>query len=209
VIDAATAERHPEGDLTSGCPRTPVRWHDVAVGALTGEGLGLDYGKLRLDRTTEGWIIAGASLRDRVAECLEDVAVGVEHIGSSSVLGLLAKPIVDLAVGLSVLEDLDAVRTRLEASGWIYRGDAGENGGHVFVLEARPWHRVAHLHGVEYGGAQWLNYLRFRDLLRRSSDARDRYEAVKLRLAQEHGADRKAYTDAKSVVVSSLLCDVE
>lgn len=139
-----------------------------------------------------GWIIAGASLRDRVAECLEDIAVGVEHIGSSSVLGLLAKPIVDLAVGLSVLEDLDAVRTRLEAAGWIYRGDAGENGGHIFVLETRPWHRVAHLHGDEYGGAQWLNYLRFRDLLRRSSDARARYEAVKLRLAQEHGADRKA-----------------
>lgn len=180
----------------------------MAVGALAGEGLGLDYDELRLDRTTEAWILAGAALRDRVAACLDNVAVGAELIGSSSVLGLLAKPIVDLAVGLSVPDDLDAVRARLETAGWIYRGDAGENGGHIFVLEARPSHRVAHLHGVQHGGSQWLNYLRFRDLLRRSSHARDRYEAVKLRRAREHGNDRKAYTEAKSAVVRSLLHDV-
>jgi GrpB-like predicted nucleotidyltransferase (UPF0157 family) len=181
----------------------------VAVETPAGEGLGLDYGKLRLDRTTESWVIAGSSLRDRVAESLEGVAACVEQIGSSSVPGLVAKPIVDLAVGLSVRHDLAAVSRRLEAAGWIYRGDAGENGGHVFVLEARPWHRVAHVHVVQYGGAQWLNYLRLRDLLRRSSEARDQYGAVKLRLAQEHGDDRKAYAEGKSAVVRALLADID
>ena len=176
--------------------------------ALTDEGFGLDYDTLRLDRTTEGWIIAGSGLRDGVAESLANVAVAVEQIGSSSVLGLLAKPIVDLAVGLSAHHDLATVSSRLEAAGWIYRGDAGENGGHVFVLEARPWHRVAHLHIVEYRGAQWLNYLRLRDLLRRSAEARDQYEAVKIRLAEENEDDRKAYTDGKSAVVVSLLSDI-
>lgn len=120
-------------------------------------------------------------------------------------LGLLAKPIVDLAVGLSTDRDLDAVTKELEEAGWIYRGDAGDSGGHVFVLEARPWHRVAHLHVVGHGGLQWRNYLRLRDLLRTSPDARHQYEAVKLRLAAEHGDDRLAYTDGKSAVVSSLL----
>jgi GrpB-like predicted nucleotidyltransferase (UPF0157 family) len=179
------------------------------VDALTNAGLGLDYDTTRLDRTTEDWLVAGSELRDRVADSLDTVAAGVEQIGSSSVLGVLAKPIVDLAVGLSADHDLPAVTTRLEAAGWIYRGDAGDNGGHVFVLEARPWHRVAHLHVVDYGGLQWRNYVRFRDLLRSSSEARDRYEAVKLRLIEEHGDDRKAYTDGKSAVVTSLLHGAE
>lgn len=183
--------------------------HDVDVEALTNVGLGLDYDTTRLDRTTEDWLVAGSGLRNRVAEILDTVAVGVEQVGSSSVLGLLAKPIVDLAVGLSADHDLPAVTSRLEAAGWIYRGDAGDDGGHVFVLEARAWHRVAHLHVVEYGGEQWRNYVRFRDLLRSSSEARDRYEAVKVTLIEEHRDDRKAYTGGKSAVVRSLLHCVE
>jgi len=175
------------------------------VEALTHAGLGLDYNELRLDRTTEDWITAGSSLRQQVAAILEDHAAGVEQVGSSSIVGLMAKPIVDLAVGVSEHHDLGAVRERLEAAGWIYRGDAGNDGGHVFVLEARPWHRVAHLHVVDHGGTQWHSYLVLRDLLRRSAAARERYEAVKLSLVEEFGDDRKAYTDGKSDIVRVLL----
>lgn len=177
--------------------------------ALIDEGLGLDHHALRLERTTESWVIAGSSLRDEVAAVLEGEAASVEQIGSSSVIGLLAKPIVDLAVGLSAQHDIIAVREGLEGAGWIYRGDAGENGGHVFVLEARPWHRVAHIHVVQHPGTQWLDYLRLRDLLRRSLQACERYESVKVRLVDELGNNRKAYADAKTEVVRSLLREVE
>jgi GrpB-like predicted nucleotidyltransferase (UPF0157 family) len=179
------------------------------VDALTDAGLGLGYHELRLDRTTEGWVAAGSSLGEQVAAIVVDDAANVEQIGSSSVVGLLAKPIVDLAVGLSEHHDLGAVRERLEVAGWIYRGDAGNHGSHVFVLEARPWHRVAHLHVVDHGSTQWRNYLVLRDLLRRSSDARDQYEAVKLRLVEAFGDDRKAYTDGKSDIVRSLIREPE
>ncbi len=172
---------------------------------LVDAGLGLDYGTVRLERTTEDWMLAGARLREEVAQTLGALVGGVEQVGSSSVPGLLAKPIVDLAVGLATDHALTTVIDRMESSGWIYRGDAGDDGGHVFVLEVRPWHRVAHVHAVEHEGVQWRDYLRFRDLLRRSPEARDRYEAVKLRLAQQHANDRKAYTDGKTKVVSDLL----
>ena len=172
---------------------------------LTAAGLGLDYGAIRLDRTTEAWLAVGAELRNRVAEALDGLAADVEVIGSSSVPGLLAKPIIDLAVGLDANQSLSPVTARLQADGWIYRGDAGSDGGHVFVRETRPWHRVAHLHVVDHDGRQWQNYLRFRDLLRRSPDARERYEAVKLKLAQEEPTDRKAYTRGKTEVVTSLI----
>jgi GrpB-like predicted nucleotidyltransferase (UPF0157 family) len=136
---------------------------------------------------------------------LGDSAAAVEQIGSASVAGLLAKPIVDLAVGLAPEHPLGQVRSRLESEGWIYRGDAGADGGHVVVLEDRPWHRVAHAHVVPVGGDQWRNYLRLRDLLRESPSARERYAAVKRRLLDEVGNDRSAYTTGKSDVVLSLL----
>lgn len=168
-------------------------------------GLGLDYDDLRLARTIEGWVVAGACLRDRVDAILGPDAADVQQIGSSSVLGLLAKPIVDLAAGIAEHHDLARIQAKLENAGWIYRGDAGEDGGHVFVLETRPWHRIAHLHVVDAHARQWSDYLRLRDLLHRNPDARRAYEAVKVQLVEEFAEDRKQYTKGKSAIVQSLL----
>lgn len=118
----------------------------------------------------------------------------MEQVGSAAVVGLLAKPIMDLAVGLALDQEVVTIRRRLESDAWIYRGDAAGDGGHVFVLETRPWFRVAHLHVVAHVGRQWRDYLLLRDLLRHSPEARDRFEAVELRLLQNSGNDRRAYT---------------
>lgn len=167
--------------------------------------LGLDRDRLRFGRTTQGWLDAGERLRDELSGQLRNSIAGVEHIGSSSVVGLLAKPIIDLVIGLGPDHPVSPVREKLESTGWIYRGDAGAHGGHLFVLETRPWHRVAHIHIVVHGGEQWRNYVRLRELLRLSASARERYESVKLRLADEVGDDRVAYTEGKSSVITSLL----
>lgn len=185
--------------------RVGTRGQYSDVERLTAAGLGQDYESMTLSRTTEAWLAAGVALQRRVTNVLDGVTAHVEVIGSSSVLGLMAKPIIDLAVGLTVDQPLPPITTRLEADGWIYRGDAGDDGGHVFVLEARPWHRVAHLHVASYEGKSWWDYLRLRDLLRQSPDARNRYEAVKVDLAQRDPVDRKAYTIGKTGVVMSLL----
>ncbi len=190
--------------LLRSMPPDPQRQLD----ALTSAGLGLDYGTVRLEQTTEGWLIAGARLLDEVRDSLGPLVAGIEQIGSSSVPGLLAKPIVDLAAGLAAAHDPGFLIERMEFAGWIYRGDAGDQGGHVFVLEDRPWHRVAHLHAVEHDGTQWRHYLRFRDLLRGDPKARERYEVVKVRLADQHGNDGKAYTDGKTDVVTELLAEL-
>lgn len=63
-------------------------------------GLGLDYGTVRLCRAEQAWVRAGKNLRDQVASALPRHVIAVEHIGSSSVPGLLSKPIIDLAIGV-------------------------------------------------------------------------------------------------------------
>lgn len=181
--------------------------HGQVVIDFTAAGIGLDYDVLRLDRMTTDQVAAGSRLRDEVAGLLASGVEGVEQIGSSSVTGLLAKPIIDLAVGIATRVQVATVRSLLEDASWIYRGDAGDSGGHVFVLETLPWHRVAHVHVVEFAGEQWGNYLRFRDLLRRSPQARERYGNAKARLSETHMHDRRAYTDGKTIIVHDLLAD--
>ena len=180
-------------------------WHHRCVDDLIEAGLGLDYDTLRFGRTTEQWVLAGARLRDRIASELAALVADVEQVGSSSVEGLMAKPIVDLAAGLATEHEFAPVRATLEQRGWIYRGDARDEGGHVFVLETRPLHRVAHLHVVEHEGRQWRNYLQLRDLLRHSPEARAKYEAVKQQVSGQVGDDRDAYTKGKSAIVHELL----
>ena len=174
---------------------------------LTNAALGLDHHTVRLRPTTREWVAAGARLRSIVEGSLTGLVAGVQQIGSSSVVGLLAKPIVDLAAGVGPGHQLVSIRSRLALDGWIYRGDAGESGGHVFVLDARASFCVAHLHVVEHEGQQWLDYLLFRDVLLESETARARYEAVKQQLVREVGDDRVAYTVGKSVIVRQLLME--
>ncbi len=157
---------------------------------------------------TTDHVNAGSRLRDAVEAAIGSEVSGVEQIGSSSVSGLLAKPIVDLAIGIVSTGRIGTIRTLLEAADWIYRGDAGDSGGHVFVLETQPWHRVAHVHVVDFRGDQWHNYLRFRDLLRRSPQAQARYGDAKMKLAETHHHDRRAYTDGKTRIVHELLADL-
>lgn len=170
-----------------------------------GAGLGVQYGSVLLARATDEWSRIGSLLATSVREALPDAAAAVEHIGSTSVPGLLAKPIIDLAIAVQpgvVVKDVAEPLSRL---GWIYRGDAGNAGGWVFVLEDSPWHRVAHAHGVEAGGEQWSGYLRFRDLLRSSTAAREVYGQAKERLAELHPDGRAEYTAGKTETVEQLL----
>ena len=171
---------------------------------LEGLGLGLPKSVVRLVRAERAWSAAADRLIDAVRRALGRDVEAVEHIGSTSVRDLLAKPIVDLAARLVPSASEERAVARLEGAGWEYRGDAGNAGGFVFVLEVRPDFRVAHLHVVHHDDAQWPQYLAFRDRLRADPSARAEYERVKCVLAAEHVDDREAYTAGKNDVVQRL-----
>lgn len=172
-----------------------------------GGGLGLDYDVLHLQVATADWQTIGANLARQTATALGDLAVDVQHVGSTSVPGLLAKPIIDLAVGLRTVDDFAAAEQVLTEHAWIYRGDSGDEGGHLFVLESKPWVRVAHAHAVAHDDWQWNRYLQFRDHLRSNATARESYAAAKAALLAELGTNgiRETYTDRKTPIVSALL----
>ena len=168
-------------------------------------GLGIDYGTVGLAAARPEWGCLAKRLAEEIRDKLGRSTASVEHVGSSAVPGLAAKPIIDLAVGLRRHVPLDALTRSLDGVGYEFRGDAGDQGGLVFVLEDRPKHRVVHLHVVDHGGEEWHRYLTFRDLLRTNAEARERYERMKRELAKRFPDDRKAYTAGKQSLVRGLL----
>jgi GrpB-like predicted nucleotidyltransferase (UPF0157 family) len=135
---------------------------------------------------------------------------GVEHVGSTAVPGLAAKPIIDL---MASVRDPDAVIGQagelLAADGWCYVPPELDSGGswRRFFVKPDPsaQHRYAHLHVIAAGHPRWAEQITFRDALRRDDELAGRYADLKRRLAAEHAADREAYTEAKGDFVRDAL----
>lgn len=129
----------------------------------------------------------------------------IEHVGSTSVPGLLAKPIVDLLLVAPGLDDLDRCVAPLEALGWVHRGPYGDDPLRRYFVLDRCGRRMAQLHAWPEEAPAWRDMLRFRDLLRGSADLRAAYEREKLRVAEEVGWDKRAYSVAKGAFIEDAL----
>ena len=130
----------------------------------------------------------------------------LEHIGSTAVPGLAAKPIIDMLAGVQSMEDADALLAPLRDYGYVTPPDC--NLGLVdrrWLLRHASARRTHHLHLVVLGGYGWRRTLRFRDLLCAHAEAAKQYEELKLRLVQVAGSDRTGYALAKTEFVQDLL----
>ena len=123
----------------------------------------------------------------------------LEHIGSTSVPGLAAKPIIDMLLIVDDVEDEAAFVPPLESAGFELR--VREPDHRMF----RTPQRDMHLHVYAPGRAEERDYLDLRDWLRVSTEDRTRYETVKRHLAQQHWDDMNDYADAKTDVVLDIL----
>jgi GrpB-like predicted nucleotidyltransferase (UPF0157 family) len=138
-----------------------------------------------------------------VAECravLGEQALAVEHIGSTAVPGLAAKPIIDVMIGVPP-GCPTAVAKQLAMHGWAHLGEAGVRGREYLRRRAR---QHANVHVVEHGSALWQENLALREYLRRDADARRRYAAAKRQAAQE-APNLLAYSKHKAAVVAELV----
>lgn len=152
-----------------------------------------------------GWAALAAEACQEARSACGDLLADLQHVGSTSVPDLPAKPILDLAAAVRTLAVIPELIEKLTGIGYIYRGDGGENGGHLFVRELTPDVRTIHLHVVVQDGQQWRNYLLFRDLLRRDAGIRKRYAELKKQLGTTFRNDRKAYTAAKEDFIRAVL----
>lgn len=152
------------------------------------------------------WASRAEVVRDQVATIL---SADVEHVGSTSVPGLAAKPIIDV---MAEAEDLDAAvasfGAELAAAGWCYvppELDQREWRRFFVLPDPSGQHRAAHLHLIQAGHHRWRDQLAFRDALRADPALVARYAALKRGLIDAYAGEREAYTEGKADFVREVL----
>jgi GrpB-like predicted nucleotidyltransferase (UPF0157 family) len=144
------------------------------------------------------WEAAFIEERKRLAGALGDIAKGIEHYGSTAVPGMRAKPILDILVGVSPLDDWVRCRALLEALGYDYAANAGVPGHHIFGRGRNSTERTHLVHIVKFLGEEWCSNLALRDALRRDESLRAKYLEVKERAIVASPANRAKYTELKA-----------
>jgi GrpB-like predicted nucleotidyltransferase (UPF0157 family) len=174
--------------------RTPRR-PDVTTVELIG---GVEALTLELHRYDDRWVGVYREHRRRIREALPAAGVDIEHIGSTAVPGLAAKPIIDIVV---TVDDITAEEDYLDpllAAGYVLRV---REPGHRLV---RTPARDVHVHLYERGDPAVDDYLLLRDHLRSDPDDRSLYEATKRTLLRQRWDDMNAYADAKTDVIAAI-----
>jgi GrpB-like predicted nucleotidyltransferase (UPF0157 family) len=142
------------------------------------------------------------SLRKRIADALGDMAAAIEHVGSTAVPDLAAKPVIDIDVLLASETMLPAAIERLAGLGYTHQGNLGIPEREAFVTPANdPPH---HLYLCPPGSAEFRRHVAFRDYLRAHPKDAQIYAELKLALAQQFRNDRPAYNAAKTEFVTEL-----
>ncbi len=149
------------------------------------------------------WAAEFAVLEGRLRAALGDAAVRIEHIGSTAVPGLAAKPVLDVQVSVRSLEPGDDFRAPLQALGFVYRAENPERTKRYF--REPPGQRRVHLHVRQAGSFAEQFPLLFRDYLRVHPDRADAYATVKRDCARRFRHDRQGYVEAKDAFVWQLI----
>jgi GrpB-like predicted nucleotidyltransferase (UPF0157 family) len=134
------------------------------------------------------------------------LTAGIEHVGSTAVQGLVAKPVLDLMAGVASLDTDAEVAEVLAVNDWHFvPPDLDDRPFRRFFVKVQEGRRLAHLQIIESSNSRWSDQLTFRDSLRADESLANDYAELKRRLAAEHAEDREAYTEAKSNFIQSVL----
>lgn len=152
------------------------------------------------------WPVAFEAEAAIIRDALGDRAVTVEHMGSTSVPGLCAKPIIDIALGVPDSADEDAYLPDLVAAGFVLRIREPEWHEHRVFKSVR---RNVNMHVWSSGAEILKRHLAFRDWLRTHPADRDRYAAAKRDLASRHWDHIQQYADAKDDIVASIHATID
>ncbi len=173
--------------------------------------IGLKHGKVELaDHDTE-WEINAAQTIERLWQAFGSVAKDIQHVGSTAIQPIKAKPIIDLAVAVDDFSEVEALQTRLENAGFLRRHwETDEQMLFAVGDYTTPDGVVTHfIHVVKTDSMDWHNYLNFRDYLNAKLAVARRYETLKIKLAAENQSDkgREKYLAGKRGFIEKTLQD--
>jgi GrpB-like predicted nucleotidyltransferase (UPF0157 family) len=140
----------------------------------------------------------------RIDTACDDLPIRLEHIGSTAIPGMSAKPVIDILAGCPANVDRAPYVAALRQLGYTHRGNNGLPGRNYFVRGSPRSHQV---HLVSWSSALWRDHLAFRDYLRSHAEVARQYEELKRQLAITFADDRRAYSEAKGPFIRAILRD--
>ena len=166
--------------------------------------LGLKHGINALVDHDPEWSREFMAERARIHSAIAKVARGIEHYGSTAVDGLRAKPILDILVGVSPLEDWIRCKRPLETLGYDYAEHAGVPGHHIFGRGRDRSERTHLVHVVEFNGEPWRSNLAFRDALNADATLRAEYLRIKEQAVILAPEGRAKYNELKHAFIEGV-----
>ena len=152
----------------------------------------------------EAWASAFEEIKHEIECAVGDLIVGIEHVGSTAVKGLSAKPIIDIDIIIQDYSVLDALVHKLNAIGYIHEGNLGIKDREAFQYCNKPHLQQHHLYVCPQQSEELLRHITFRDFLRNNPEAMERYRAVKEEAAQLFPDDIDQYIAYKSPCIAEL-----
>lgn len=165
--------------------------------------LGLRRGTVLVEPHNTKWEVNAAETISKLHSILQDVLVDAQHIGSTAIKGICAKPIIDIAVGVSDFDELMSKNSILEENGFIFRGQ--DHPQQYLYICGECDIRTHHIHAVIYDSEEWNNYVNMRDYLNCHLEDAKAYSKLKELLAKKYPEDRETYTVSKSELIGEII----
>ena len=164
--------------------------------------IGLPRGTVKLIPYTPEWARLFEEEKARLEAAIGDDVLDIQHVGSTSIPGMIAKPILDIGIAVKDYEEARVCIRSIEQLGYEYRGELGIPRRHYFV-KGEP--RTHHIHMNERSSRDWGNQVLFRDYLIHHPEQAEKYAALKRELAERYPKDRDAYLEGKAPFIEEVL----
>jgi len=167
--------------------------------------LGLQRGIVRLSDHDAAWSDIFNAEKAELREVFGNKILGVEHVGSTAIPGVKAKPILDLMVAIQSLDNWKECEENLQKLGYQFRADNRELQDHILFVKGPEEKRTHYLKLAELNSDFWSEHILFRDFLITHPKYRQEYEDLKILLLQKYQDNRKPYTDGKKDFIKKVL----
>lgn len=164
--------------------------------------IGLESGIVKLSPYTDEWQRLFEEEKERLQSVIGQHVLDIQHVGSTSIPGLSAKPIIDIAIAVNKFEEATICIHPIERLGYVYLGEYGISRRHYFQKGEPQTH---HIHMNEIDSLDWEDQILFRDYLIRHSEVAQEYASLKMTLAQKFQKDRDRYVQEKAPFIEQVL----
>jgi len=170
--------------------------------------IGLKRGTVELIDHQDLWETNASETKKHLKELFGDMALDIQHIGSTSIKNIKAKPIIDIVVGIDDFNNLENIMDKLAKNDLVYIPFLPDD--RVFIMGNKERTiNTHHIHVVKYNEKTWNDYINFRDYLNYNIEEAKKYEKVKIKLANENKENRENYTKSKEKYIIEILVKAE